>query len=65
MDHNKELKESIGFGLIFVCVKATYNYLARSKKPTITSSATSLALAAGTDVVVDYGKTKKMVAVVR
>ena len=59
MDYNKELKESIGFGLVFVCIKATYDYLARGKKPTLTSSATSLVLAAGTDVVVDYGKTKK------
>lgn len=55
----KELKESLGFGLIFATVKAGLDYLNNGKKPTITSFAKNGGIAAGVDIVYDYGKREK------
>ena len=53
---NKELKESLGFGLIFAIVIAAVDHLSSGKKPTIMSFSKNGALADGTDIVYDYGK---------
>lgn len=55
----KELKESLGFGLIFATVKAAVDYLSNGRKPTIMSFGENGAIAAGADVVYDYGKKQK------
>lgn len=54
----KELTESLGFGLIFATVKVGVDYLT-GRKITITSFAKNGAIAAGADLVYDYGKKKK------
>lgn len=59
MDYTKELKESLGFGLVFATVKAAFDYLSNGRKPTITSFGKNGAIAAGVDVVYDYGKKNK------
>ena len=56
---NKELKESLGFGLIFATVKAAVDYFSSGKKPTIMSFGKNGAIAAGTEIVYDYGKQNK------
>ena len=53
---NKELKESLGFGLIFAIVIAAVDYLSNEKKPTIMTFSKNGVIAAGTDIVYDYGK---------
>ena len=56
---NKELKESIGFGLVFATVKVTVDYLSNGRKPTIMSFGKNSAIAAGADIAYDYGKKQK------
>ena len=46
----KELKQSVGLGVIFAVLDGLYNYAVSGKKPTVTASA---------DVIYDYGKAKK------
>ena len=58
-DYTKELKESLGFGLVFATVKAALDYAMHGRKPTVTSFGKNGAIAAGVDVIYDYGKTKK------
>ena len=53
---NKEIKENLGFGLIFATVMAAVDYLNSGKKPTIMSFSKNGAIAAGTDIIYDYGK---------
>ena len=59
MSSTKELKESLGFGLIFTTIKATFDYAMHGKKPTIMSFGKNGAIAAGVDIVYDYGKKNK------
>ena len=55
----KELKESLGFGLVFATLKAAFDYVSNGKKPAITSSGKNGAVGAAADVVYDYGKKQK------
>ena len=55
---SKEITEALGFGLIFASIKAGIDYVS-GKKITMMSLAKSGAIAAGADIVYDYGKTKK------
>ena len=55
----KELKMSLGFGLIFATVMAAVDYLSSGKKPTIMSFSKNGAIAAGAGIVYDYGKQHK------
>jgi len=52
----KELKESLGFGLVFATIKAGFDYYGR--KPTMTYFAKNGGIAARADVVYEYGKSK-------
>ena len=54
----KEITESLGFGVIFAIIKAAVDY-AGGKKPTVYSAGKNTVIAAGADLVYDYGKTKK------
>jgi len=59
-DYTKELKQSLGLGLIFSTLKAAgFDYLSNGRKPSITSFAKNGGIAATVDVVYDYGKKKK------
>ena len=58
MSSTKEITESLGFGVIFAALKATIDY-ASGKRPTMYSAGKNTVIAAGADLVFDYGKTKK------
>ena len=56
---NKEITESLGFGMIFATIKTAAIDYAGGKKPTMYSAGKNTVIAAGADLVYDYGKTKK------
>ena len=58
MSSTKEITESLGFGIVFAAIKAAVDY-ASGKKPTMYSAGKNIVIAAGADLVYDYGKTKK------
>ena len=58
MSSTKEITESLGFGVVFAAIKAAVDY-ASGKKPTIYSAGKNTVIAAGVDLVYDFGKTKK------
>ena len=58
MSSTKEITESLGFGVIFALIKAVVDY-AGGKKPTIYSAGKNTVIAAGADILHDFGKTKK------
>ena len=58
MSSTKEITESLGFGLLFASIKPAVDY-AGGKKPTMYSAGKNTVIAAGADLVYDYGKTKK------
>ena len=58
MSTTKLITESLGFGLIFATFKALVDY-ASGKKITVYSAGKNTVIAAGADLVYDYGKTKK------
>ena len=57
MSSTKEITESLGFGVVFAITKATIDY-ASGKKITLYSAGKNTVIAAGSDVVYDYGKKK-------
>ena len=56
MSSTKEITESLGFGVVSL-IKATVDY-ASGNKITLYSAGKSTVIAAGADVVYDYGKKK-------
>ena len=58
MSSTKEITESLGFGVVFAAIKAAVDY-ASGKKPTMYSAGKNTVIAAGADLVYDFGKTKK------
>ena len=56
MSLTKEITESLGFGVVFAMIKATVDYA--GKKITLYSAGKNTVIAAGADVVYDYGKKK-------
>ena len=58
MSSTKEITESLGFGLIFATIKAAIDY-ASGKKITMYSAGNNTVIAAGADLLYDWGKTKK------
>ena len=58
MSSTKEITESLGFGVIFALIKAAVDY-AGGKKPTVYSAGKNTVIAAGADLLYDWGKTKK------
>ena len=57
MSSTKEITESLGFGVIFALIKAVVDY-AGGKKPTMYSAGKNTVIAAGADLVYDYGKSR-------
>ena len=57
MSSTKEITEILGFGVVFAMIKATVDY-ASGKKITLYSAGKTTVIAAGADVVYDYGKKK-------
>ena len=55
----KELKESLGFGLVFASVKAAIDYAMTGKTPTVKTFVKNGGIAAGVDVIYDYGRKNK------
>ena len=58
MSSTKEITESLGFGVIFATIKAAIDY-ASGKKITLYSAGKNTLIAAGADVMYDYGKKQK------
>ena len=58
MSSTKEITESLGFGVLFASIKAAADY-ASGKKVTAYSAGKNTVIAAGADLIYDYGKTKK------
>ena len=58
MSSTKEITESLGFGVIFASIKAAIDYVS-GKKITMYSAGKNTSIAAGADILYDYGKTKK------
>ena len=58
MSSTKEITESLGFGLLLTVIKAAVDY-AGGKKPTMYSAGKNTVIAAGADLLYDFGKTKK------
>ena len=58
MSSTKEITESLGFGIVFATIKAAVDY-ASGKKVTVYSSGKNTVIAAGADIVYDYGKKQK------
>ena len=58
MSSTKEITESLGFGVIFATIKAAIDY-ASGKKITMYSAGKNTLIAAGADVMYDYGKKQK------
>ena len=59
MSSTKEITESLGFGVIFAVIKAAVDYAGGGKKPTMYSAGKNTVIAAGADLVYDFGKNKK------
>ena len=55
----KELKHILGFGLVFATTKAAIEYLS-GRKPTIVSFAKNGGVAAGADLIYDYGTKQEL-----
>ena len=55
----KEITESLGFGVIFSIIKAAVDYASGGKKVTVYSAGKNTVIAAGADLLYDFGKTKK------
>ena len=58
MSSTKEITESLGFGIVFATIKAVVDY-ASGKKITMYSAGKNTVIAAGADLLYDWGKTKK------
>ena len=58
MSSTKEITEGLSFGLIFAVIKAAVDY-AGGKKPTIYSAGKNTVIAAGADLIYDYGEKHK------
>ena len=58
MSSTKEITESLGFGVVFAALKAVVDY-ASGKKATMYSAGKNMVIAAGVDVIYDYGKKQK------
>ena len=58
MSSTKEITESLGFGIVFATIKAAVDY-ASGKKITMYSAGKNTVIAAGADLLYDWGKTKK------
>ena len=58
MSSTKEITESLGFGVVFATIKAVVDY-ASGKKVTLYSAGKNTVIAAGADLVFDYGKKNK------
>ena len=58
MSSTKEITESLGFGVVFATIKAAVDY-ASGKKITMYSAGKNTVIAAGADLLYDWGKTKK------
>ena len=58
MSSTKEITESLGFGVIFATIKAAIDY-ASGKKITLYSAGKNTVIAAGADLLYDYGKKQK------
>ena len=58
MSSTKEITESLGFGIVFATIKAAVDY-ASGKKITMYSAGKNTLIAAGADLVYEWGKTKK------
>ena len=58
MSSTKEITESLGFGVVFAAFKAVVDY-ASGKKATMYSAGKNTVIAAGVDVIYDYGKKQK------
>ena len=58
MSSTKEITESLGFGIVFGALKATIDYASR-KRPTMYSAGKNTVIAAGADLLYDWGKTRK------
>ena len=58
MSSTKEITESLSFGIVFATIKAAVDY-ASGKKVTVYSSVKNTVIAAGADIVYDYGKKQK------
>ena len=58
MSSTKEITESLGFGIVFTTIKAAVDY-ASGKKVTVYSAGKNTVIAAGADIVYDYGKKQK------
>ena len=58
MSSTKEITESLGFGIVFAAIKAVVDY-ASGKKVTVYSAGKNTVIAAGADIVYDYGKKQK------
>ena len=58
MSSRKEITESLGFGIVFATIKAAVDY-ASGKKVTVYSAGKNTVIAAGADIVYDYGKKQK------
>ena len=58
MSSTKEITESLGFGVVFAAFKAVVDY-ASGKKVTLYSAGKNTVIAAGADVMYDYGKKQK------
>ena len=58
MSSTKEITESLGFGVVFATIKAVVDY-ASGKTITIYSAGKNTIIAAGADLVYDYGKKQK------
>ena len=58
MSSTKEITDSLGFGVIFAILKAAIDY-AGGKKSTMYSAGKNTVIAAGADILYDYGKKQK------
>ena len=58
MSSTKEITESLGFGIVFATIKAAVDY-ASGKKVTVYSAGKNTVIAAGADLLYDWGKTRK------
>ena len=58
MSSTKEITESLGGGVVFAMIKAVVDY-ASGKKVTLYSAGKNTVIAAGADIVYDYGKKQK------
>ena len=54
---SKEITESLGFGVVFAAIKAVVDYVS-GKKVTVYSAGKNTVIAAGADLVYDFGKKK-------